>query len=529
MASASLIPDPFLSIIVIILVVTVVVLVVRSVNTGKRLQKLTQAFINERHKVSEIVRHLNDGGRGMRGSGSRGSGMPDRARDDRDDDAFFAPVGGENGRDQRRPMQEVQHIRQVGPGAPGAQTRPATRAGAGAGMQNGGVRPIAGASGAAGGTFGGAREPYRNAYHEERERRNNKRGFGRRNKPVIPFGADRTNEPRMSRMAATIIDETPALSMDLSEPAQILRQREAEAMRQEGRVERRPMPGDPSMMKDPMRPSMAREGVRGDMREARGDVREVREVREAREDVRADARASDQSRFMDGGMQQNARAEQRGDMRQMPLNRQDGEPRRRSQESAYEQTMRQFGGDRRVADGRRGSVQRRSFNGGQQRQPRPQQRDAARNQQARQMQGQAQQAQAQPQQRVQQAQDQVQPQQREMPRDQQRPVQPQQRDVRVEPQQPGQQRQPVQQVQREQAQVQQVQREQAQEQQVQREQVQPQQQREQRRVVEDPRVAQEKAAVSAAWIAEEERRAEERRARAAAEAKRAQRQRDRGN
>ena len=43
-----------------------------------------------------------------------------------------------------------------------------------------------------------------------------------------------------------------------------------------------------------------------------------------------------------------------------------------------------------------------------------------------------------------------------------------------------------------------------------------------RRVEEDPRIAQEKAAVSAAWIAEEERRMAERQARAAAQAKRAE-------
>ena len=43
---------------------------------------------------------------------------------------------------------------------------------------------------------------------------------------MIPFGADRTNEQRAARAAAAMIDEAPALSMDLSEPAAILRQQE---------------------------------------------------------------------------------------------------------------------------------------------------------------------------------------------------------------------------------------------------------------------------------------------------------------
>lgn len=239
-----------LLIIVIVLLVAVVFLIVRTASLGKRLQKLTQAFVNERHKTSQIVRYLNGDGEAFDGFGNEvgpqlrqpmangqlgasGAGAGRRFQPGDNESRAGAQdrqlVQPERGVDPRGAQRRPSGARPQGP-SPAQMDRmdpagPSRMGGSPARAVGNAVRPIGPAGGGA-----AARQPQRNPYHEEREKRN-KKGFGRRNKPVIPFGADRTNEQRAARAAAAMIDDAPALSMDLSEPAAILRQQEMSARR----------------------------------------------------------------------------------------------------------------------------------------------------------------------------------------------------------------------------------------------------------------------------------------------------------
>lgn len=415
---------PVFLIIAIVLLAAVIYLTVRTASLGKRLQKLTQAFVNERHKVSQIVRYLNG----------------DTGKFDEFGRQVAAQLDGSSDyqlQGQQRPQPRMQqHPQSPGQQRPQAQMQaqmqgqpnrvnPVTPARMAQDQPVGfsGVRPIGPAKGAP------ARKQQHNAYHEERERQN-KRSFGRRNKPVIPFGADRTNEQRAARAAAAMIDDAPALSMDLSEPAAILRQQEMTGG----------MPLRDGCLAD--RPSMDR--PRQPMKHTRAEERPI-----DRRPAGIDASRQDSNRRMPQGQDRTQNA--------MPRRSQGMEGRPFNGQGAPVSSMN--GEGRRIEP----MQQRQPI---QARQPMPDaecrpfdQRDAAqrsdRSMQAG-MQGR----------RIDQPQRRPMPQDGQVLRQQQRPVR------EAEP---------------------------------------------------DPRVAQEKAAVSAAWIAEEQRRVEERQARQAAQAKRAER------
>ncbi len=424
MANPSVIPMPVFLIIAIVLLAAVIYLTVRTASLGKRLQKLTQAFVNERHKVSQIVRYLNGDTGKFDEFGRQVAAQLDGSSD-------YQLQGQQRPQPrmqqhpqspgQQRPQAQMQAQMQgqpnrVNPVAPArmAQDQP---------VGFSGVRPIGPAKGAP------ARKQQHNAYHEERERQN-KRSFGRRNKPVIPFGADRTNEQRAARAAAAMIDDAPALSMDLSEPAAILRQQEMTGG----------MPLRDGRLAD--RPSMDR--PRQPMKHTRAEERPI-----DRRPAGIDASRQDSNRRMPQGQDrtQNAMPRRSQGMEGRPFNGQGAPVSSMNGEGRRIEPMQQ----RQPIQARQPmpDAERRPFD----------QRDAA-------------QRSGRPLQAEMQGRRIDQPQRRPMPQDGQ-VLQQQQRPVReAEP---------------------------------------------------DPRVAQEKAAVSAAWIAEEQRRVEERQARQAAQAKRAER------
>lgn len=477
MVNASLIPMPVLLIIVIVLLVAVVFLIVRTASLGKRLQKLTQAFVNERHKVSQIVRYLDGEAGALDGVGGeqppqlrqpvsngrlsastvggaprqfQSAEHPDRIgaqgaqaaqglRPERQDsqgamlrDAQRQPAAFQ-GQD-RAVADQVNRVNPVGPARMGGTpTRAAVNA----------VRPIGSAVGDTGG-----RQLQRNSYHEEREKRN-KKGFGRRNKPVIPFGADRTNEQRAARAAAAMIDDAPALSMDLSEPAAILRQQEMAGRRSAAGV---PVQGS----------------VTGDAGRSRAGAGSS--AYPEREPLRRNMAGQPQDRRRCDDAQRAARFSEAQPQ---------GTP-------GFDNGARPANGAKASMDARPSNVQeRRRFvgeSGGMG--DRAGVRMDASAQQRSDMQGRGMESMAQ---------------RRPMPDAGQRMVD-------QEPRQPQGARL-----------MQENSRFSGQDRGARRQEEQP-----ARRVEEDPRIAQEKAAVSAAWIAEEERRMAERQARAAAQAKRAE-------
>lgn len=448
---------PVLLIIVIVLLVAVIFLIVRTASLGKRLHKLTQAFINERHKIAQITRYLNGDEGGFdnplpRGENPQSRGQGTSARlENRVNPAGPARMGSPSG--------SAGGFNAVDAGGAGA-VRPVGVGGAGA------VRPVGAAQGHQSQwqpQMQPQRQPQRNPYHEEREKRN-KKGFGRRNKPVIPFGADRTNEQRAARAAAAMIDDAPALSMDLSEPAAILKQQEAASRRAN------------NAMPSARSPQMRVQGHFGDAADAEARAPH-REMQGANMQGRADG--FDRSRADMAhrqGMNDRAHADmrmraemqnkmnarrsvQRRDMSalQMPEQFRGQQPRRQVREGASDPAMMQqahrfsgmeggavrpVGQARANSDGRMGVDDRVGADG---RRIEPIQRRDSMSEQ------------------------------REASREERRSDKNVQAD-----------REPV------------------------------------RKVMDDPRVAQEKAAVSAAWIAEEERRMQERQARQAAQAKRAE-------
>lgn len=424
---------PVFLIIAIVLLAAVIYLTVRTASLGKRLQKLTQAFVNERHKVSQIVRYLN-------GDTGKFDEFGRQVAAQLDDTSGYQLQGQGHQRLQPRMQERPQSLGQQRPQSP-SQQRPQVQMQAQVqGQPNrvnpvgsarmaqdqpagfSGVRPIGPAKGAP------ARKQQHNAYHEEREKQN-KRSFGRRNKPVIPFGADRTNEQRAARAAAAMIDDAPALSMDLSEPAAILRQQE--------------MAGGMPLRDDRLadRPPMDR--PRQPMKHTRAEERLI-----DRRPSGLDASRQDMNRRMPQGQDRTQNA--------MPRSAQGMEGRPFNGQGAPVSSVN--GGGRRIEPmQQRQPIQARQPMQDAERRPFDQRDVAQRSDRSMQagMQGR----------RI------DQPQRRPMPQDGQ--VLQQQRPVReAEP---------------------------------------------------DPRVAQEKAAVSAAWIAEEQRRVEERQARQAAQAKRAER------
>ncbi len=415
---------PVFLIIAIVLLAAVIYLTVRTASLGKRLQKLTQAFVNERHKVSQIVRYLNGDTGKFDEFGRQVAAQLDGSSD-------YQLQGQQRPQPrmqqhpqspgQQRPQAQMQAQMQGQPNRvnPVAPARMAQDQSAGFS----GVRPIGPAKGAP------ARKQQHNAYHEERERQN-KRSFGRRNKPVIPFGADRTNEQRAARAAAAMIDDAPALSMDLSEPAAILRQQEMTGG----------MPLRDGRLAD--RPSMDR--PRQPMKHTRAEERPI-----DRRPAGIDASRQDSNRRMPQGQDrtQNAMPRRSQGMEGRPFNGQGAPVSSMNGEGRRIEPMQQ----RQPIQARQPmpDAERRPFD----------QRDAA-------------QRSDRPLQAEMQGRRIDYPQRRPMPQDGQ-VLQQQQRPVReAEP---------------------------------------------------DLRVVQEKAAVSAAWIAEEQRRVEERQARQAAQAKRAER------
>lgn len=90
----------------------------------------------------------------------------------------------------------------------------------------------------------------------ESEPKKKKGGIGRRNKPVIPFGVDRTRQARAAENAAEMVDVSADLSMNLNEP-EVLRRHEAN-MRQMQQAQMHRMPMQQMPPRAAMQPDDAR-------------------------------------------------------------------------------------------------------------------------------------------------------------------------------------------------------------------------------------------------------------------------------
>lgn len=163
-------------ILIVILAGGLIALAVWVLRLAQSLTKVTNALVDEKHKVAEINRILS-------------KGMPHQQAPAARPQAGPAPVG----------QQKMQRSGSQIPLAQASGAYPEARS-----PQLGNIHPV------------DAFMSERNREESQSDRRGRR---GRRDKPVIPFGVDRTNRERAAQQAAAYIDAAPNLSMDLSEPA----------------------------------------------------------------------------------------------------------------------------------------------------------------------------------------------------------------------------------------------------------------------------------------------------------------------
>ncbi len=195
-------------VIFVILVAAIIALSVWVVSLSRRVSKVTAALIEDRHKLSQMSRFL-----------SSKNGHPAPSAQSRQNNPHPQAVMRQNNPSAIKPNGQFasRQPEQMHSGMP------SNRAGAS-------MHPVD--------VF------MSEAVREEPPAKKQKRG--RRDKPVIPFGVNRSEQQRAAQRAAEMIDYSPNLSMNLNEPA--MRQMQTERAQQGMRdVRMQPLPSQRNM------------------------------------------------------------------------------------------------------------------------------------------------------------------------------------------------------------------------------------------------------------------------------------------